>query len=83
MNIDCIKSILPSRMQAKTIMWWITMNILGMCWYALIANKPLDGSIAAIYGIAITGFTGKKIVDTVTDRRTKPRSAPDVEEGAI
>ena len=83
MNMDFFKSLLPSRMQAKTIMWWITVNVFAMCWYAMIAGKNLDGSIAAIYGMALAAFTGKKMVDTVTDRRVKPRKPPDVDEGAI
>ena len=81
--IECSKSVLPSRMPAKTIMWWITVNVFAMCWYALINGKPLDGSIAAIYGLALGAFTGKKIVDTVTERRTIQRKAPDSDEGAI
>lgn len=81
--IECAKSVLPSRMPAKTIMWWVTANVLAMCWYAMIADKTLDGSIAAIYGIAIGAFTGKKVVDTLTERRSTPRKVPDSDEGAI
>lgn len=81
--IECARSLLPSRMPAKTIMWWITISVQGMCWYALVNGKPLDGSIAMIYGIAVGAFTGKKIADTMTERRTVPRKAPDSDEGAL
>lgn len=84
MNTEFIKSMFPSRMKGKTIMWWITVNVFAMCWYAMIADKSLDGSIAAIYGLALGAFAGEKIVNTVTERRTIPRkSAPDSDEGAI
>lgn len=81
--IECAKSMLPSRMKGKTIMWWITVHVLGMCWYAMIADKSLDGSIAAIYGMALGAFSGTKIAETVTERRSAPRKAPDSDEGAI
>jgi hypothetical protein len=81
--IEILKSILPSRMKGKTIMWWITVNILAMCWYGIIADKALDGSIAVIYAAALAAFAGTKINETITDRRIKPRPAPDTDEGGL
>jgi hypothetical protein len=84
--IELMKSVLPSRMQAKTIMWWITVSTFAMCWYVTLHYKDgarLDGAIAMIYGIAVGAFAGKKITDTITDRRIKPRPAPDTDEGGL
>lgn len=80
---DFIRSLLPSKMKGKTVMWWITVNVLGMCWYAMVFDKSLDGSIAAIYGMAVGAFAGTNVSDMLTDRRVKPRKPPDVDEGAI
>ena len=68
--VECARSILPSRMKAKTIMWWITVHILSMCWYATLMGKPLDGSIAAIYGIAIGAFSGTKVYESYQKSKT-------------
>lgn len=84
--LELMKSLLPSRMKGKTIMWWITVHILAMCWYVTLHYKEgarLDGAISVIYGIAITGFAGKKITETITDRRMKWRAAPDTDEGGL
>lgn len=75
-------------MKGKTIMWWITVNIFAMCWYVTLHYKDgvrLDGAISVIYGIAITGFAGKKIADTVSERRSKPRdaAASDIDDGTV
>ena len=80
-TVECARSILPSRMKGKTIMWWITVSVQAMCWYALIANKPLDGSIAAIYGIAIGAFSGTKIVEAV--QKSKSKTTVVKEEGDV
>jgi hypothetical protein len=84
--IEFMKSILPSRMSGKTVMWWITANVIAMCWYVTLHYKDgarLDGAVSIIYGVAVGAFAGKKIADTVTDRRVKPRPtpAPDTDDG--
>lgn len=42
-------------LKSKFVMTIFTVNILGMCWYSLAMNKPLDTQIAIIY-LAVVGF---------------------------
>lgn len=42
-------------LKGKFVMTIFSLNILGMCWYSLIVNKPLDTQIAIIY-LAVVGF---------------------------
>ena len=82
--VECARSILPSRMKGKTIMWWITVNVLAMAWYCLITKRNLDGSIATIYGIAITAFVGSKGHELYEQRksgRIQPPAAPTLTGG--
>lgn len=72
---DILKSMSPSRMKGKTIMWWITFNVFFMGWISMIFDMRMDGSIAVIYGIAIGAFAGGKITETITERRSSSRTS--------
>lgn len=42
-------------LKSKFIMTIFTLNILGMCWYCIITNTPVNSQLAIIY-IAVVGF---------------------------
>ena len=47
-------------LKSKFIMTIFTLNILGMCWYSLVVNKPLDTQVAIIYLAAIGFYSNAK-----------------------
>ena len=74
--VELMKSALPSRMKGKTVMWWITANVIAMCWYVTLHYKDgarLDGAVSIVYGIAIGAFAGNKITETLSERRSSSR----------
>jgi len=76
-SLECAKSIMPSKMKGKTIMWWITVNAIGLWWYSAISGKALDGSIAVMYGTAVTLFGGGKIAETVQQAKSDTARKPE------
>lgn len=58
--IECLKSVMPSRMKGKSVVWWMSFNIVGLWWYAMVFDKTLDGSIATIYIAALGFYSGTK-----------------------
>lgn len=68
--IECFKAMLPSRMKGKTIMWWMSFNVVALWWYATLFDKPLDGSIAAIYIAALGTFAGSKGFEYYQERKS-------------
>jgi len=55
--------------KGKGILFFFTINIIGMCWYSTISGKPLDGAIVAIYGIIVTAYTSKSAYSLYENRK--------------
>ena len=50
-------SLSPAKMKGKTIVWWCSLNLVGIWWYAMLTKTTIDGAITATY-IAIIGTYG-------------------------
>ena len=81
--VECLRSVLPSRMKGKTIMWWMTLNVMALWWYAMLFDKSLDGSIAAIYIAALGVFAGSKGYELTEIRKQKLASEKDPKDGYV
>lgn len=72
--VDFIKKIMPSKMKAKTILWWVTFNAVGLWWYSAITSKPLDGSIAIMYTAIVGAFAGSKGYEAYQNKCKDPKN---------
>jgi len=44
----------------KRIMWFYTMNMIVLSWWATVKGKAIDSSVAIMYGSALTAYVGSK-----------------------
>jgi len=53
--------------KGKTMMGLYTINMIALSWYAVISNKPLDGSISAMYLASIGAYAASKTYQKVNE----------------
>ena len=56
--LEVVKTFLG--MKGKTIMFIYTVNMIALSWYSAGTSKPIDSSIAAMYGAALVAYVGSK-----------------------
>jgi len=78
-KLDILSSFITSlpKSKGKSILFFFTINIIGMCWYSTISGKPLDTSIAAIYGIVVAAYTSKSAYSLYENRKKNIPDAGD------
>jgi len=69
--IECMKAFTPSRMRGKTIMWWMSFNVVALWWYSAISGHAMDSVVGMTYGAAVAAFAGSKGHELYEQRMSK------------
>lgn len=69
--------------KGKTIMAVYTYSMIALSAYSIIKKVPIDGSVAAMYSLAVAAFAGSKGYEMTEIRKQKLAAEKDPKDGYV
>lgn len=79
--MDKLKSIVKFLAKGELIMWAWSITMITLSVWCTINEKPMDNTVAGVYGLALSAYIGKKGFDEWREMKAPKIKPEEVKQG--